>query len=119
MDIVPPSGFFLTTANDQAPVSVTDGGISTVNFGLQMRQTLSGTVFDDDGTGGGDAADGVQNGSESGTNAGGLNVVIVDASDQVLAVAVVGAGGAWDASAPPARVTVCFLVPRIPRWVAV
>lgn len=53
---------------------------------------LAGTVFHDVD------ASRVQNGAEVGTNAGGINVVIVDAGNQVLAVAAVAVNGTWSAS---------------------
>jgi uncharacterized repeat protein (TIGR01451 family) len=56
--------------------------------------SISGTVFADiDGSG-------VQNGSEAGTNAGGLNVVIVDSTGKVLAVTPIGSNGSWTANIP-------------------
>ncbi len=56
--------------------------------------SISGTVFADiDGSG-------VQSGSEAGTNAGGLNVVVVDNAGKVLAVTPVDSNGSWTANVP-------------------
>jgi uncharacterized repeat protein (TIGR01451 family) len=100
VDVVPPAGYFVTTGNDPAAVSVAAGGTETANFGLALGHMLSGIVFKDDGAGGGTVADGLRNGAEAGTNAGGLNVVIVDGSGVVLAVASVSASGTWSALVP-------------------
>lgn len=100
VNIVPPAGFMLTTANDLAPVTVTNAGTVTVNFGLLAGSVMSGTVFRDNGTGGGTAADGLQNGTEPGTSAGALNVVIIDAANVVVSVASVAANGTWSVTVP-------------------
>lgn len=56
--------------------------------------SMSGTVFADiDGSG-------VQNGSEVGINAGGLNAVVVDSTGKVLAVAPVDSNGSWTTNVP-------------------
>jgi uncharacterized repeat protein (TIGR01451 family) len=59
--------------------------------------TLSGTVFDD--------ADGskLQNGTELVTNAGGLNAVLVDSNNKVIATTVVAANGTYSFSNVPAN----------------
>ncbi len=51
--------------------------------------TVSGTVFDD--------ADGskVQNGTEAGSNAGGLNAVLIDSTNKVSAITAVAANGTY------------------------
>ncbi|MEI2770081.1 MAG: hypothetical protein V9G98_04870 [Candidatus Competibacter sp.] len=56
--------------------------------------SMSGTVFADiDGSG-------VQNGSEVGINAGGLNAIVVDSTGKVLAVAPVDSNGSWTTNVP-------------------
>lgn len=100
VDVVSPQGYFVTTGNDPAGVSVSAGGTASANFGVAPGQTISGQVFKDDGAAGGTAADGLRNGAEAGTNAGGLNVVIVDGANVVLAVASVSAAGNWSALVP-------------------
>lgn len=51
--------------------------------------SISGTVFND--------ADGseLQNGTEAGTNGGGLNAVLIDSTNKVVAIAVVAADGTY------------------------
>ena len=100
LDIVPAASYYATTGNDPAPVSVADGGSASVNFGLAIGRVLSGTVFRDNGSGGGTLGDSLQNGSEAGTDAGGLNVVVLDAAGKVLAVAAVPSNGTWSATVP-------------------
>ena len=89
-------------STSSTPVTVPGGGQVTDNTGFLTAalpsRTLSGTVFNDNGASGGSAGNGVKDGAEPGTNAGGLNVVIVDASNRVLAVASVGGDGSWSTS---------------------
>ncbi|WP_296699811.1 SdrD B-like domain-containing protein [Thiocapsa sp. UBA6158] len=91
VDVVPPTGYLVTTGNDPAPVSVAAGETGTANFGLLEGVILSGTVFNDID------ASGVQDSGEVGLNPGGLKVVVVDDSGQVLAVAPVENDGTWSA----------------------
>lgn len=60
--------------------------------------TLSGNVFNDNGVGSGTPENGIKDGTEPGTNASGLNVIIVDATNKVLAVATVANDGSWSAA---------------------
>ncbi|MGM0552913.1 MAG: DUF7507 domain-containing protein [Pseudomonadota bacterium] len=59
---------------------------------------LSGTVFRDNGAGDGIADNGIRDGDEPGTNAAGLNVVVLDSAGTVLAVAPTGVEGGWSTS---------------------
>jgi protocatechuate 3,4-dioxygenase beta subunit len=58
------------TLDSQGEATVTGGGaVDTVDFGYQpsgTTYTVSGTVYDDNGDGGGTAGDGTQNGTEPG-----------------------------------------------------
>lgn len=91
VDVVPPTGYVVTTGNDPATVSVAAGGTGTANFGLLQGAILSGTVFNDLD------ASGLQNGGETGLDPGNLNVVVLDAFYKVLAVVPVGNDGTWTA----------------------
>ncbi len=75
--------------------SGTIGKTATVIIQVVMPAILSGTVFNDL-----DASK-VQNGAEVGTNAGGLNTVVVDAGNTVLATAIVSASGTWSVPVVP------------------
>ena len=97
IDLLPPPGHYLTTANDPFAVTVAGGSNGGTDFGLKPGSTLSGRVFVDDGSGGGSAGDGLQNGGEGGTGAAAPRVVIVDGGGTVLAVAVVASDGRWSA----------------------
>lgn len=114
VDLVPASPYFVTSANDPAPVTVTAGGNARVDFGLHAGWTLSGEVFEDNGAGGGTSSDAIQNGTESGTDAGDLNVVIVNGSNLVLAVAIVGSDGVWSAGVPPGSGYVAYITTASP-----
>lgn len=91
VDVVPPTGYLVTTGNDPDPVSVAAGVTGKANFGLLQGAILSGTVFNDLD------ASGLQNGGETGLDPGNLNVVVLDASGKVLAVVPVGNDGTWTA----------------------
>jgi uncharacterized repeat protein (TIGR01451 family) len=94
LHLVPPSGYSLTTANND--LSVTTGGGAKF-FGLAENPpsptySISGQVFEDaDG-------DGLKVVGESGTNAGGLYAVLVNGSNLVVASTAVAADGSWSVS---------------------
>ncbi|WP_170265680.1 IPTL-CTERM sorting domain-containing protein [Thiohalocapsa marina] len=95
VDLVPPTGYLVTTGNDPAPVTVAAGSTGEANFGLLRGVTLSGTVFNDL-----DASK-VQDGTEAGVDPDDLNVVITDSAGKVLAVSAVAADGTWSADVTP------------------
>ena len=94
-DVVPPTGYLVTTGNDPASLTVAAGSTGEANFGLLRGVTLSGTVFNDL-----DASK-VQDGTEPGVAPGNLNVVITDSAGKVLAVNAVAADGTWSADVTP------------------
>ena len=94
VDVIPVAGYFVTSGNDPAPLTVTDGGTASADFGLRQGQVVSGNVFNDL-----DASE-VRDGAETGSNAGGLNVIVVSGTNVVLAVVPVGSDGAWSAGVP-------------------
>ena len=63
-----PTGWIGTEAPNQTRLNVVvlDFNLPNQNFGLYSGARLSGTVFVDNGTGGGNANDGVRNGAEAG-----------------------------------------------------
>ena len=69
------------------------------DYALPITTTLSGTVFDD--------ADGskLQNGTEVGTNAGGLNAVLIDSTNKVIATTAIAANGTYTFNNVPASAT--------------
>lgn len=70
--------------------SSTSNGTVTIGFTtFNSCRSISGTVFNDIN------GSGVQNGGEVGTNAGGLNAVLVNSSNQVLAVRPVASNGTY------------------------
>ncbi len=100
-----PSGAVALASGSSNPTAVTvpAGGQARDDTGfitsLMQTWTLSGTVFNDDGSGEGFAGDGIRNGSEAGTRAGGgLHVVVLDATNRVLMVSSVAADGGWSAT---------------------
>jgi uncharacterized repeat protein (TIGR01451 family) len=65
---------------------------ATVTMPFKAVVTISGSVFNDiDGNK-------IQNGTELGTNAGGLNAVLVDSTNKVVAIATVAANGTYSFS---------------------
>lgn len=99
----------VTLGAQQPEASVAFGYVPTGS-----TSSLSGTVFNDNGASGGSAGNGVKDGAEPGTNAGELNVVIVDASNTVLAVAVVGGDGSWTASVTAGTGYVAYITTASP-----
>ncbi len=100
IDPVLPATHFLTTANDPASATVTDGSSGGANFGIAEGRSLAGLVFADDGAGGGTAGDAIANGSEAGTGLAAPRVVVTDGVSKVLAVASVASNGQWSAGVP-------------------
>ncbi|OUC16021.1 MAG: hypothetical protein B0A82_03945 [Alkalinema sp. CACIAM 70d] len=79
---------FSFTAIDNAGQESINTALSTLPF-LPTPVTLSGTVFND--------ANGskLQDGTETGTNAGGLNAVLLDSANTVVATTIVAADGTY------------------------
>ena len=93
-----PSGFTNGTANPVTGVTVQDKQVTMVDFGFDDDPgtiTLSGTVFQDNGTGTGATA---HNGTQEGTETGlaGIKVEVFDATDTaVIGTALTPADGSW------------------------
>jgi uncharacterized repeat protein (TIGR01451 family) len=86
--------FRLTTdtnlTSSPSPIGLaTDGEVEDYRVIISSGATVSGTVFDD--------ADGskIQNGTEAGANGGGLNAVLVDSTNKVIAISTVAANGTY------------------------
>ena len=71
---------------------------STVITAAPSAFTISGTVFNDNGQPTGTAGNGLKDGTETGTNAGGLYALLVNGSGDVVAHASVAANGAFSFS---------------------
>lgn len=85
---------------DAAPGAFGDDlAISAVGFRKCQGQTISGTVFND-----GDGSK-LQNGSETGTNAGGLNAVLINGSNTVVGMTPIAADGTYSFNDVPANAT--------------
>jgi protocatechuate 3,4-dioxygenase beta subunit len=81
-----PDGFTSTSSN-QAPVSVTAGGIGIANFGDQQSSTISGVVFND--ANGNGAKDNGEN------SLGGVRVELLDAAGNVITSTVTAGDGSY------------------------
>jgi uncharacterized repeat protein (TIGR01451 family) len=87
-----PTGHISTTANTR-PVTVAGVAVIDQDFGDFNGSRISGQVFEDNGTGGGTAHDGLIEGSEPGT--AGRTVTILDAGGTTLDSATTDAGGLY------------------------
>jgi uncharacterized repeat protein (TIGR01451 family) len=94
-----PTGYTATTATKQAvDLSSATQTITTVDFGYKPPTvTISGAVFDDRDGGK------LQNGTEAGTNGAGLNAVLINSSNQVVATTAVPISGIYTFSNVPAN----------------
>jgi len=98
---------FVNSAQVIPPADIIDPDPSNNPGGPVITQiptvTLSGVVFNDNGTGSGTARNGVRDGGEVEVNPGGLHVAVLDGARKVLAVVPVDdskALGAWSAVVP-------------------
>ncbi|BCM91020.1 hypothetical protein IAD21_02884 [Abditibacteriota bacterium] len=99
-DVTPtvPAGYTATEApGGTRPVTIANTSLAGQNFGLYAGYTLSGKVFEDNGTGGGIANDAVQNGGEP--NLGGVTLQLKSGTT-VIATATTGADGTYSFSIP-------------------
>jgi uncharacterized repeat protein (TIGR01451 family) len=97
-DVTPtlPAGWSGTEMGNglRTPVSVATGNLGNQNFGLYHGLLLTGRVFNDNGTGGGTANDGILNGGEPGL--GGVVVKLTDnAGSTVYATITTNDGGSY------------------------
>ena len=84
--------------------SQVDASPATVTMPFFSPVSISGVVFNDINT------NQVQNGTEAGLNPGGLNAVLVNGANQVVATTAVAANGTYTFSGVPANATYTVLI---------
>ncbi|NJR49390.1 MAG: DUF11 domain-containing protein [Leptolyngbyaceae cyanobacterium CSU_1_3] len=96
-----PAGYTATTSTQRnADFSSATQVIDTLDFGYKPPTvTVSGTVWNDIN------GSKIQNGTETGTNAGGLNAVLVDSTNKVVATVPVATNGIYSFSNVPTNAT--------------
>lgn len=113
-----PSGWLPTESPTFSRAVTVAGDITGQRFGLYRGSRVSGTVFNDNGTGGGNANNGVQDGTEAAIV--GVTMKALDAgTSAVIDTTVTGSAGAYTLWLPHTATGVKLTQAQSPNWLSV